>query len=516
MRRALRCLPLLLVAACTRTGPQRKPNPPEGAPPAFPTSATLAGREIATLDAGPWTVRRVAVRDAEAAKGDALGSAGRRHGGGAAPPAGGPVPAPTTAAPSAPPPPTSPMPAPRDAAEADGGRSVAPASGADAKARPGETARGRQGTPLRAGSTDDNEDFDAFLKFLAAWGDRPTTAPKHDVLDVSDRRFIAVVDAQGRPWPGARVRVADESRDRVAWTATTYGDGRTPFYPRVADRDLRTALAGKAPSGGWVVEVEAGGAHASARWDGTGDVLTVPVAATRPEGAVPLDVAIVLDTTGSMGDEIDRIKATLASVVARVREAGPGVDLRFGAVVYRDLGDDYVTMRHGFTGDVAAFQRALTAVSAAGGGDYAESMNQGLAEAVGRLDWRAGAAKVAFLIADAPPHTDYAGDVPYGTSLVAAVGEGIRVHAVAASGLDDFGTLVFRQAAQLTRGKFVFIEYGDLASTAASHGVGGRVQGNNLDDILVGALRAEIEGWGRAPTAPSTAPAPESAAPRGR
>ncbi len=65
-------------------------------------------------------------------------------------------------------------------------------------------------------------------------------------------------------------------------------------------------------------------------------------------------------------------------------------------------------------------------------------------------------------------------------------------------------------------GKFVFIEYGDLASTAASAGVGGRVQGNNLDDILVGALRAEIEGWGRAPATPSAAPAPESAAPRGR
>ena len=45
-----------------------------------------------------------------------------------------------------------------------------------------------------------------------------------------------------------------------------------------------------------------------------------------------------------------------------------------------------------------------------GGGDGPESLNQGLAEAVGRADWREGAAKVMFLIADAQPHMDYDGD----------------------------------------------------------------------------------------------------------
>ena len=90
------------------------------------------------------------------------------------------------------------------------------------------------------------------------------------------------------------------------------------------------------------------------------------------------------------------------------------------------------------------------------------------------------------------------GDVAYDRSLQAAVAEGIRIHTVAASGLDDFGSLVFRQSAQLTRGQFVFIEYGgDAKATAASHGVRGEVKANNLDDILFTRIRDEIAHWGQ-------------------
>src|SRR5690606_12552902 len=127
--------------------------------------------------------------------------------------------------------------------------------------------------------------------------------------------------------------------------------------------------------------------------------------------------------------------------------------------LYRDVDDQYLTSRHDFTGDLAAFDAALQQIEAAGGGDMAESLNQGLAVAVDRMSWGEGHAKLAFLIADAPPHMDYDGDVPYGTSAQQAVARGIRVHTVAASGLDEVGSIVFRQIAHLTRGRFLFIEY---------------------------------------------------------
>jgi hypothetical protein len=266
-----------------------------------------------------------------------------------------------------------------------------------------------------------------------------------------------------------------------------YGDGRVPYYPRVAAGQGTPRL---------VVEAELGGISGRASWDGAGD-LDLPLDVAAPAGPVQLDVVFLIDTTGSMSDEIAQIKATLLAVSARLREGQVRFDLRYGAVVYRDLGDEYVTRAHPFTRDLAAFDTALRAVNAGGGGDQPESVNQGLAEAIGRMEWREGSAKVVFLIGDAPPHMDYQEDVRYGRTLVAAVARGVRVHAVAASGLPPLGTVIWRQIAQFSRGKFIFIEYGSPASSAASHGVAGEVKSNNLDDIIYEQIRAELDGWGK-------------------
>ena len=56
---------------------------------------------------------------------------------------------------------------------------------------------------------------------------------------------------------------------------------------------------------------------------------------------------------------------------------------------------------------------------------------------------------------------------------------------------------MFRQIAQYTRGKFIFIEYGSTASSAASHGVGGAVKSNNLEDILFEQIQGELASYGR-------------------
>lgn len=345
----------------------------------------------------------------------------------------------------------------------------------------------RQAAPLRAGSTDDNEAFDEFLRFLEA---RTVTVPEGAMkIDVSGRRFVHVVDAAGKPLPGADIVVREWKTEKVVATARTYGDGAAPFYPAAANAQR------------WLVEASDGRRAVTATWEGSARDITLlmPERARKPD-AVPLDVLFLIDTTGSMGDEIDRIKQTLLSMTGKVRQSGGRpVDLRYGAVLYRDVGDAYVTAAHDFTSDVDAFEAALRAVSAYGGGDTPESLNQGLAEAMVGVQWRDGAAKIAFLVADAAPHMDYPDDIPYGESLKDAVTLGVRIHAVAASGLaaEQAGSLVFRQIAQYARGRFIFIEYGqDVAKSAAEHGVTAPVASNNLDDILLQEIRREIEEWG--------------------
>ena len=488
---------LALLLACS--GPASDPDKKEVAwGREVPQSTELAGEELKEEASGPWTIRKTASSNATGDSGRAWGadseSMDKVRTLGAADPAMGVAAAPASkAAPPAggfdagdePAMDSAMEPAKSEDHRGGGGG----ATGGVSRPSPRQTA-----SPLKAGTTDDNEKYEEFMKFLATWGDREDTAGLYDELDVADRMFIKVVNAEGKVVPAAQVQVVDVTRDRVALSGTTYGDGRVPFYPHL-DPDP-TAFADSSPSR-YIVEVNAGLSRRKVEWDGTAD-LTVEVGKTNAiTDPIALDVLFMIDTTGSMSDEIERIKASLLGMTEKLRSLEREFDLRYAAVLYRDIGDDYVTKAHPFTGDIKAFDAALSTIRADGGGDGPESLNQGLAEAVGRADWREGAAKVMFLIADAQPHMDYDGDIPYGETLKAALAEGIRIHSVAASGLNPVGSLVFRQIAQFTRGKFIFIEYGTVQATARSHGVTGKVKSNNLDDILFAQIREEVALWGR-------------------
>jgi hypothetical protein len=97
-------------------------------------------------------------------------------------------------------------------------------------------------------------------------------------------------------------------------------------------------------------------------------------------------------------------------------------------------------------------------VQAHGGGDTPEALNEALHEVVHRLSWRQQAARMVVLVADAPPHLDYGGP-QYDRDMQAALAKGIKLFAVGASGLDPVGEYIYRQMAQYTAGRFVFLTY---------------------------------------------------------
>ena len=89
---------------------------------------------------------------------------------------------------------------------------------------------------------------------------------------------------------------------------------------------------------------------------------------------------------------------------------------------------------------------------AAGGGDTPEALNEALHTAVHRLSWRDdGATRLVRLVADAPPHLDN-GAPWYDDDTLGA------------SGFDRQGEVVFRQMAQMSGGRFVFLTYADAAT----------------------------------------------------
>jgi hypothetical protein len=117
----------------------------------------------------------------------------------------------------------------------------------------------------------------------------------------------------------------------------------------------------------------------------------------------PLDIVFVIDSTGSMEDEIDEVKENVSTLVTQI--AGINPDFRVALVDYKDTPDEESAYQSRldlpFTTDFAAFDSQLRSLVADGGGDEPESVYSGLMTAL-NLDWRAGAKKLVIPLGDAP------------------------------------------------------------------------------------------------------------------
>ena len=334
---------------------------------------------------------------------------------------------------------------------------------------------------LKAGEVDDNQRWNEYLQFTKDY-DGP---PVHRT-NLADRRIITVLDRDGNPVPNALITVSDNEKKLTEYL--TYADGRTLIFPE-------TLTAGE--SGQLKISVERDSfTSKTSIFPEKNATHTLTLDGKMTYGnSVPLDVLFLLDSTGSMDDEIQQIKVTLASIAKRVSNLPANPDLRFGMVSYRDREDTYVTRLHDFDRNVERFQQTIRGVRADGGADYPESLNQALHEAVNDASWRENAIRLTFLIADAPPHLDYPQDEDYAVDMVRAREKGIKIFSVASSGLDDQGEYIFRQIAQQTMGSFLFILYqkGPQGELGTPHSVE-QFTVNNLDGLIVRLIEMELAG----------------------
>jgi len=159
-----------------------------------------------------------------------------------------------------------------------------------------------------------------------------------------------------------------------------------------------------------------------------------PAKLTRPTPP-RLEVAFVLDTTGSMAGLIDGAKRTIWTIARQIGEGRPRPDLRIALVAYRDLGDAYVTRVFDFTGDMDTVYQNLMSFQAGGGGDTPEHVSRALSDAVHAVSWTGGqAVKVIFLVGDAPPHLDYQDGFDYRRHVVEARQRGIAIETIQCGG----------------------------------------------------------------------------------
>jgi hypothetical protein len=332
--------------------------------------------------------------------------------------------------------------------------------------------------PLRAGSVDDNASFDDYLAYRTRITELGIPLRGGDP---TGRVVVSVADPAGRAVHGAVVTVTDGDGNAVA-TMTTTADGTARFLPAMWSQPL---------DGTWTFS--AGPATATAAAGGTAAIAVPDTVAA--EGPVALDVLFLLDATGSMGDEIDQLKSSIDSVADRVAALEGSPDVRLAMTIYRDEGDAFVAGTYDFTSDVSAFRAALADVVADGGGDYPEALDEAFDAALTEPTWRdpATTLQLIFLVADAPPHVERQVS-GYDESIRSAVERGIKVFPVASSESDDQAEAVFRQIAQATGARFVFLAYGaGGAATGPSTDIDSTdYEELALDDLVVRLIAEEV------------------------
>ena len=341
-----------------------------------------------------------------------------------------------------------------------------------------------QNEPVTAGVVDDNEQWNDYLDYRA----------RHDYLwvnerDISERITVQVWDANNEPVHDATVEIYGEQQ-QVIFTGRTDAGGRLFFHPRAMDGGQQVQTYFVTASKGFVAQRQQFSRQES-RWMIS---LIDPPAAERTQ----LDLLFLVDATGSMSDEIEKLTNSIAEIADQIDSLPERPSVRYSLVSYRDRGDAYVVRAEEFTSHLNLFQTQLSRLRADGGGDYPEALNEALHAALHDSDWTGeDAVRLVILVADAPPHLDYQERFAYDTDMIEAVGMGVKIFPVGASGLDEQGEYIFRQMAQFTGGKFVFLTYEEGSEPSSGPGTETTHDVDNysvdtLDRLVVRLVREEL------------------------
>lgn len=326
-----------------------------------------------------------------------------------------------------------------------GASSVAEVSGAADKAAP--IGRQVKAGILTAGEINDFGKWklwpDVAQKDLSEWRGHWRISPL-------ERYAAQLVTEEGFPVVGATVLLKD-SRDSVLWRAQSDNTGNCELWNNL----FAGSEAAKVASLQALVD---GKSYTTARPTIFAEGINTIRVKAPCRAPVVVDVAFVVDATGSMGDEIQYLQAELGAVIGSVKDSLAASTVNLGSVFYRDAGDEYVTRTSALSANIQQTVDFIRRQEADGGGDTPEAVDAALAVAVNELGWSPQAkARLLFLILDAPPHENPQVLASLQASIRAAAAKGIRVIPIAASGIDKSTEYLMRSIALATNGTYVVL-----------------------------------------------------------
>lgn len=292
---------------------------------------------------------------------------------------------------------------------------------------------------LKAGFSDDNKQFNYFLSFLKKY----ESQVDHYPIAVDERILIRVRDKNNRSIANAVVRVY--SGDAILCTGRTYADGTFLFFPSEHEGKISRYRA--------VIEAQQEKKEIIIDRQGMREIVVSMDGSRYVPQNIPFDLLFILDTTGSMGEEINRLKNTIEIINLNLASLSLKPDIRFGMVLFKDRGDEYVTRIVPLTNDIEQFRTELNKVTASGGGDNPEDLQSALLDSLSKIKWNPNGIRLAYIITDAPPHLDYGQTYTYVNAVHDGRAAGIKIYSVGTGGLNIMGEYILRQIAQYTYAK---------------------------------------------------------------
>ena len=167
-----------------------------------------------------------------------------------------------------------------------------------------------------------------------------------------------------------------------------------------------------------------------------------------------LDLALVVDVTGSMGDELRYLKSELRDVIVEINKLN--INVRLALIFYRDTTDIFITRVYDFSSDIDAQIALLGGQTASGGGDTPEAVEVAFQKA-NELSWKENTTKLLIHVSDAPPHSTISQLTQFSQNVVAFANKGIRFIPVMCSGSDYLTEMLLRNAAVYTGGTYTYL-----------------------------------------------------------
>lgn len=346
---------------------------------------------------------------------------------------------------------------------------------------------------LTAGEWNDNENW-GYYKNLFSKDSEYKSYQKTFGMDFTKRLEVSVTDG-GKPVSMANVELFDTEGELI-WAAYTNPDGVAYVFYRVQENDssipnqIIVSKGGQSKVIDLVVTMDENDKgensdDANGRKEEISLETSYTVELTDQVLPKKLDLMFMIDTTGSMGDEITYLQEELKDVVSRVKKDNGNLPIRISMNFYkdRDEEDPYVVSANDFTENVDEAQALLNAEYASGGGDFPEAVAQALENAVNEHDWEADSVKVMILVLDAPPHDGT--DKQLYKAIQKASQKGIRIIPVASSGIDKPTEFFLRGASIATGGTYTFLT--DDSGVGGSHiePTIGNYEVEKLNDLLV-------------------------------